>query len=154
MIKYKHGDILEAREDALVNPVNCVGAMGAGLAKQFKDEYPQMYEAYKNYCDEGKLEPGRVLVWDLPDGPPHHIFNLATKKHWRSSSRYSYIEEGLEMLADIARHLELKSIALPLVGAGLGALSARRVDEMIVDRFARSPLEVVIYLYNPELPLV
>lgn len=32
-IEYKKGDILESDSQALVNAVNCVGIMGAGLAK-------------------------------------------------------------------------------------------------------------------------
>ena len=31
-----HGDIFQSNAQVLVNPVNCVGSMSAGLAKQFR----------------------------------------------------------------------------------------------------------------------
>ena len=39
MIKYVSGDIFNSKADVIVNPVNLVGVMGAGLAKQFKERY-------------------------------------------------------------------------------------------------------------------
>jgi len=33
MVKYLKGNLLDTEAQALVNPVNCVGVMGAGLAK-------------------------------------------------------------------------------------------------------------------------
>ena len=54
MIKYVKGNILESDAEALVNPVNCVGVMGAGLAKQFKAKYPEMFDKYKELCKQGK----------------------------------------------------------------------------------------------------
>ena len=36
MIRYATGNLLDDPSEALVNPVNCVGVMGRGLAKEFK----------------------------------------------------------------------------------------------------------------------
>jgi O-acetyl-ADP-ribose deacetylase (regulator of RNase III) len=41
MIEYKKGDILCEDVEALVNPVNCVGVMGRGLALQFQESTPR-----------------------------------------------------------------------------------------------------------------
>lgn len=46
MIHYTQGDLLNSSAEALVNPVNCVGVMGAGLALQFKKAYPNNFRAY------------------------------------------------------------------------------------------------------------
>jgi O-acetyl-ADP-ribose deacetylase (regulator of RNase III) len=46
MIKLSDGDIFYSKCDAIVNPVNTVGVMGAGLALQFKKRFPEMFEAY------------------------------------------------------------------------------------------------------------
>jgi O-acetyl-ADP-ribose deacetylase (regulator of RNase III) len=50
MIKYTSGNILRARTEAIVNTVNCVGIMGKGLAFQFKEAYPRMFEDYVKAC--------------------------------------------------------------------------------------------------------
>lgn len=34
---------------------NCAGAMGKGIALQFKLKYPQMYRLYKKKCMAGHL---------------------------------------------------------------------------------------------------
>jgi O-acetyl-ADP-ribose deacetylase (regulator of RNase III) len=38
MIEFKTGDLLAEPAEALVNPINCVGVMGKGLALAFKWE--------------------------------------------------------------------------------------------------------------------
>ncbi len=40
MIHFTRGDIFAQPVEAIVNPVNCVGVMGRGLALQFKRRYP------------------------------------------------------------------------------------------------------------------
>lgn len=59
MIKYVKGNILESDAEALVNPVNCVGVMGTGLAKQFKAKYPEMFDKYKELCK-------KISWWSYP----------------------------------------------------------------------------------------
>lgn len=46
-ILVKDGDLLAAEADALVNTVNTVGVMGKGIALQFRQAYPDMFEAYR-----------------------------------------------------------------------------------------------------------
>lgn len=43
----RNGDILQSRCPALVNPGNCVGVMGKGLAKQFRNRYPDLDRQYR-----------------------------------------------------------------------------------------------------------
>ncbi len=40
------GDIFDSGAHALVNPVNCVGVMGSGLALMFKKRFLENYSAY------------------------------------------------------------------------------------------------------------
>jgi hypothetical protein len=46
--------LLEAKVDALVNAVNVVGVMGAGIALQFRERYPEMFKAYARACKSGE----------------------------------------------------------------------------------------------------
>ena len=50
MIRIKLGDIFESEMKTLVNTINCVGVMGKGIAKIYKDRYPKMFEEYKDMC--------------------------------------------------------------------------------------------------------
>src|SRR6266568_3879111 len=45
MVIYKKGDLFGEQVEAFVNPVNCVGVMGGGLALQFKHRFPANFVA-------------------------------------------------------------------------------------------------------------
>ena len=44
MIEYIEGNIFDSPAQVIVNTVNTVGVMGKGIAQEFKNRYPQMFE--------------------------------------------------------------------------------------------------------------
>ena len=123
MIEYKIGDIFTEDSEALVNTVNCVGVMGRGIALQFKRRFPDNFKAYKTECQQGRMKPGCVFVYETGKmHPPGYIINFPTKRHWRGKSRMEDIEAGLESLANSIRSNGIRSIAIPPLGSGLGGL--------------------------------
>lgn len=85
MIRGGTGNLLEAQVDALVNTVNCEGVMGKGIALQFKEAWPSMYEAYRLAAKAGLVRAGNIHVWQT--GQLHtqrFILNFPTKRHWRA----------------------------------------------------------------------
>ncbi|MDC4205136.1 MAG: macro domain-containing protein [Candidatus Manganitrophus sp.] len=149
MIELKQGDILQADAQVLVNTVNCIGIMGRGIALQFRKAFPENYKAYKAICDRKQLLPGKMLVHDLNRFEnPRYIINFPTKLHWKGKSRIEHIESGLKALVEEVRHLEIKSIAVPPLGCGLGGLHWNKVRPMIEEAFRNLP-EVHVLLYEP-----
>ena len=134
MITFVTGDIFAQPADVLVNPVNCVGVMGRGLAAQFKRRYPAVFRAYRQACRDGELRPGRVLL--LPTGfdRPRAIAHFPTKRHWRDPSRVEDIDAGLRHLATTIRRLRAPSIAVPPLGCGLGGLDWHTIRPLIAAR--------------------
>ena len=65
MITICKGNIFDSECDALVNPVNCVGVTGAGLAKQFKEKYPMAYYSYRSACGKERLFTTHIFAPDL-----------------------------------------------------------------------------------------
>ena len=57
MIRYiEKGDIFRIEGvSSYAHGCNCAGAMGKGIAVQFKDKYPDMYLEYKLLCKENKV---------------------------------------------------------------------------------------------------
>ena len=45
------GDLLNAPFQIIAHQVNCMGVMGAGVAKSLRLKYPGLYESYKETCD-------------------------------------------------------------------------------------------------------
>ena len=131
MIIYKAGDIFQENVQALVNPVNCVGIMGAGLALQFKKKFPENFKAYEKVCSQDEMRPGKMFVFRQMDHEPEFIINFPTKRHWRDKSRMEDIDSGLAALADIVRQCDIHSIAVPPLGCGLGGLTWHMVREKI-----------------------
>ena len=52
MFKEVEGNIFNSNKQVIVNTVNCVGVMGKGIALECKLRYPEMFKAYKKYCDQ------------------------------------------------------------------------------------------------------
>lgn len=136
MIEYKKdGNIFDTTCDFIVNPVNCVGIMGAGLAAEFKKRYPDMLADYVQVCRNQLLAPGKMHVFMVLPGK--YVVNLPTKIHWQSPASISIVEIGVNVLADFVENTNLvRSIAIPKLGCGLGGLSWHKVKPIIVGRFS------------------
>jgi O-acetyl-ADP-ribose deacetylase (regulator of RNase III) len=148
MIEVTRGDLLAADADALVNPVNCVGVMGKGLAAQFKSAYPANFRAYAAACKRSELAPGRMLVVETGTTKPRWIVNFPTKRHWRDKSLLEDIDAGLAALVADVRRLDMTSIAIPPLGCGLGGLDWADVRPRIERAFASLP-DVRVLLFAP-----
>lgn len=123
-------NIFDSKAHAIVNPVNCVGVMGKGLALQFKNNYPQNFIEYKRHCDNGSLQIGKCFsFWENNK----FIVNFPTKKHWKESSSYEYIKLGLIALEKHIDFYNIESIAVPQIGCGLGGLDFEIVKPMIIE---------------------
>lgn len=148
MIRETTGDILTADVEALVNPVNTVGVMGAGLALQFKRKWPPMFWEYKAACRRGGLRIGSVIAH--PTGAnPQYIVSFPTKQHWRDPSRLEWIDQGLIGLRETVEALGMRSIAIPPLGCGLGGLDWTDVRGLIEDRLGGlDDVDVVLYVPN------
>jgi O-acetyl-ADP-ribose deacetylase (regulator of RNase III) len=149
-LTFKNGDMFAEPVEALVNTVNCVGVMGKGVALEFKQRWPDNFKFYKAACDTKTLIPGRILVYENlrlfgVDGP-RFLVNFPTKAHWRSPSKLTYIEDGLDALIDEIRHLDIKSIALPPLGCGNGGLDWAIVKPVIAEKLSTlDGVEVVVF---------
>ena len=174
--EYKTGVILDEKVEAYVNTVNCFGVMGRGIALEFKKAYPENFKAYANACDLEEIKPGRMFVFDLRaptpvdeesggvlqqgslldsgddrEGDLRYIVNFPTKRHWRDKSRIEDIDSGLEALSQEIKERNIRSIALPALGCGLGGLDWVVVRERIESRL-RELNGVKIVVFEPGSP--
>jgi O-acetyl-ADP-ribose deacetylase (regulator of RNase III) len=149
MISIKSGDILAEDAEAVVNTVNCVGVMGRGIALQFKKAYPENFDTYEDACERGLVRPGRMLVFETGRlANPRYIINFPTKRHWKGKSKIEDIASGLAALVEEVRAREIRSIAIPPLGCGLGGLDWNDVRPMIEKAF-RGHTETDVRIYQP-----
>ena len=142
-IHYTTGDIFQTDAQVIVNPVNCRGVMGAGLALAFKQKYPEMFAAYVQECKSGQLRIGRPTLYQASQP---WVLNFPTKDHWRDPSKLAYIEQGLQFFAEHYRQMGIESIAFPKLGAGLGKLSWDEVGPLMRNYLNRLDCKATIYI--------
>ena len=132
MVKYiEQGDIFKIDGvTSYAHGCNCAGAMGKGIAVQFKDKFPEMYNIYKLMCKKGEFKPGDVYAYNYGKG---YVYNLGTQETWRTKAKSEYIKSALRGMMKSALSNEVKSIALPAIGAGLGGLIWSDVKRIIND---------------------
>lgn len=142
MITYSNGDIFESGADILVNPVNCVGVMGAGLAAEFKRRFPNDFKRYADACKKELLRPGGNLITSAHG---QFIYHFVTKQHWRDSSQMIFIDAGLYHLHRLSSMMNCPSLAIPALGCGLGGLPWDDVKPLIEQWFGDWQAEVIVF---------
>jgi len=149
MVNYISGNILRDKSEAIVNTVNCVGVMGKGLALQFKKAFPENFKQYKTACNKKQIKIGQMYITNFGDMlDKKYIINFPTKNHWRGKSKYEYIESGLDDLINKIHDYNIKSIAIPPLGSGLGGLDWNIIKKMILDKL--SPIhDLELNIYEP-----
>jgi O-acetyl-ADP-ribose deacetylase (regulator of RNase III)/uncharacterized protein YwgA len=143
MFKVLIGDMFESRAQAKVNTVNCVGVMGKGVAELFKKHYPAMFDDYKCRCERKGVRLGEPYIY--LDASGDVVINFPTKDHWRSPSRLSDIESGLDYLVAHLAEWGVTSIAMPPLGCGNGGLEWSDVGPLIYRKLRHLPVDVELY---------
>lgn len=146
MVYDAQGNIFDAPVDAMINPVNCVGIMGKGLALAVKNRYPESFAAYKTACQNKQVVPGRMFLTREAD---RLLIHFPTKRHWRDRSRLEDIRAGLVDLRRVIEQHKISSIAIPALGCGNGGLSWADVRPLIVVELKQCST-ISILLFPPE----
>lgn len=147
MITIKQGSIFDSQCDMLVNPVNCVGVMGKGLAKEFKARYPKMFVQYREWCKSGCANIGNCHLYIQRRLA---ILCFPTKYHWRDNSSSIKIRKGLEHFTfkgyqESLIFMGIKSVAFPALGCGEGHMHWEKVKELMLEYLEPLTLEIEIY---------
>lgn len=146
MIRFTQGNLLDAKTEALVNTVNTVGVMGKGIALMFKERFAENFRLYSAACKAGEVETGKIHVTAVNElEGPRWIINFPTKRHWRSPSQIAWITEGLQDLRRFLIEKQVKSVAVPPLGAGNGGLKWPEVREQIIDVLSDLAVDVLVF---------
>lgn len=122
---------------ALAHCISADCAMGAGIAKQFRQRYPQM--------------PKKVLEAQpkIGEAIPYHckgrmIFNLVTKEKYYQKPTYDALTDALINLKLKCERINIKKIAMPLIGAGLDRLDWSKNKIIIQNVFCHTDVEILV----------
>lgn len=148
MITTIQHDLLTLDCDVIAHQVNCQGVMGAGLAKQIRTRYPNVYEKYCNACTRFPATDllGKIQIITTPNKPK--IANLFAQQYYgrdRKHTSYDALRMCFIKLRDYALTNNLTTIGLPYgIGCGLAGGDWKIVTRLIEDIFKPSKLTVYI----------
>ena len=138
------GNIFNSKCQTIVNPVNCVGVMGKGLALEMKNKFPDMFEKYKELCDKNLITIGKL--WLYHSNNNQSILNFPTKQHWKNDSKYEFIELGMKKFLDTYQEKQIQSIAFPPLGCGNGKLNKDDVINIMLKYLSKCK-NIVVEIY-------
>lgn len=141
MIIYDKGTVFNSDAAAIVNTVNCVGFMGAGIALEFSLRYPKMLKDYESKCRNSLIRTGKV---DYYENDGKTIINFPTKWHFKYPSKIEWIEQGLIDFVSTYKTKNITSVAFPKLGTSNGGLIWDDV-KLLMEKYL-SNLDIPVYI--------
>lgn len=156
------GDMFFSRMQTLTISVNTIGVMGKGLASRAKYQFPDVYVKYQDLCKDKTLRMGKPYLYKrevsldfILTDEAEKLTNLnlqtwfllfPTKTDWRKKADLKGIEEGLKWLVDEYKKEDIKSLAIPALGCGLGRLQWGEVGPILCTYLNQLTIPVSLYL--------
>ena len=154
--------------NVIAHSCNCQNVMGAGIAKQIKERYPQAFEAdtecYNNEYNEGGNWKVRIGDYSkaeieskfLPNNKGR-IYNLYTQSGYSTKKRevnYEYFWKAMKAMQEDLLFIQHETgepqvLGLPYgISCGLAGGNWKIIKAIIEDIFLDSPIETYIVKYD------
>lgn len=146
-VKVIKGDLLQAKEDIICHQVNAQGVMGAGLAREIKKHYPEVFERYRELCFKEKK--GRHLLGNcqIIKSKDKYIANIFGQHKFGRKGVFTEMDalrEAFYSLKVRAQKHDL-SVAIPFqFGCGLAGGDWNEVFKLIEETFHDYPCAIYI----------
>lgn len=148
MLYFVSGDIFRSPAQTIVNPVDLEGTMSGGLALEFKNRYPKMFEEYRHVCKSTNFKEGSLYI---SKGEDHRIMCFPVKRKWRNKPTLEYIEAGLKTFRSGYEKQGITSAAFPRLGCGPGGLCWEQVEPLMEKYLEDLPIDIYVYRKNTEI---
>lgn len=129
MIRYIKGDLFQVTTGVIAHGCNCIGVMGAGVAKTVRELYPEVFKRYSKVCANHSAEDLLGLVQIISISPTFFIANCFTQTTIARNpviksklADANAIKESLTYVAEFCQVNKLQTVSMPKIGAGLGGL--------------------------------
>ena len=141
--EFVRGDLFHhAGLEALAHGCNCTGAMGKGIALEFRSRFPVMYQEYRRRCRDGAFQLGDVFTWDQASPI---VFNLGTQRSWRTNAELPAIRCAVARMVLEAEKYGISTVGLPRIGAGLGGLRWNDVRRVLDEVGSGTDVRLVVF---------
>ncbi|MEN3000172.1 MAG: macro domain-containing protein [Acidilobaceae archaeon] len=131
------GDLLQADVDAIVNPANSLMIMGGGVAGAIKRAEGEEIE--REAMRHAPLPIGRAVATRTKRLKAKLVIHAPTVERPGGSSSVEAVRAATLAALSVAGEEGVNSLAFPLLGAGVGGLSADVSAEAMVAAMKESP---------------
>lgn len=142
----EYGDLFTHPDQALAHGVNCEGVVG-GLAAAMMNAYPDALTQYIAAARAGELEPGSAL-FTRNAGKDRVIIHCASQRLPGADATEGWLRSSLTAGLKLAADNGITSVALPLIGGGIGGLDPEVAQGIIGEVSAASPVAVTLVLQS------
>ena len=145
-VYFEIGNLLDTPVDYICHQVNCQGRMGSGIARQIRDKWPDVYEAYIRAYHNSNNTLGDIQLIAHKDRKQVVINLYAQEYYGYDGRRYTSYDAFWACLGEIKKTVPKGSkIGFPeRIGCGLGGANWEVIRTMIEQVLAED-FEVYIY---------
>ncbi|MBW2983871.1 macro domain-containing protein [Candidatus Woesearchaeota archaeon] len=150
-ITIKQGDITTIEVDALVNAANSYGYMGGGVAGAIKSVGGQEIEA--EAVSQAPIPIGHAVITTAGSLKARHVIHAPTMEQPAQLTDIGNIKEATRAALECAERNNLKRIAIPGMGTGVGRVPKDKAAQAMVEvirSFEAHSLEEVILIDRGE----
>ena len=114
MIQTVNGDIFNFPTELICHQVNCMGVMGAGIAKEIRNRYPGCYLQYRKAFEENLLKLGYVDFYkDLSGITIASICGQYNYGRYKQQTDYDALTKGFKSIKDYCLKNNISKISIP-----------------------------------------
>lgn len=127
----------------ICHQVNTYGVMGAGIAAEVKDRFPEVFTEYNAFCAVNEQDK---LLGDVLLSPIFGGFIANCFSQHGMNTHYEAFDHCMQMVKEFSEEHDNAKIAIPYkMGCGIAGGNWETVEQIIHNVFDGSDLEVEIW---------
>lgn len=155
--KIIRGDLIqmfkEGKFELIGHGANCQNVMGSGIAAQIHEQIPEAYEADAEFYEHMGGEDGQpcrnmagqISVATIGE---QRVVNMYTQVPMGRNADYQLLQRACQNLNRYCKGRSIRTVGLPMLGAGIGGLDAMAVVTII--NSCTPDLDVVLVVYTTD----
>jgi len=149
------GDVTKLKVDAIVNPANSMLIMGGGVAGAIKRVGGKEIE--DEALKSAPVHVGKAVATNAGKLKAKYVIHAPTMEKPAMQTTVSNVKLAMKGALDCAGRLDIKSIAFPGMGTGVGGLSLEEASKTMMSQIKRyidlgtSLKEIILVGFSEEL---
>lgn len=160
MIKIVNGDLLQSNLPLIAHQTNCLGVMGAGIAKAIKNKWNSVYTQYVDICKNFKYSKdllGKCQICVTGEFPIKFVANLFGEYSFTESvapfenrhTDYNALKKALLNLKAFCEDEEVTEVGIPYkLGCGLAGGDWDGVVYSMLQELFANDSTITLYIYK------